>query len=177
MSSLTQPVQGMSDVTGGEARLWRWMEETARGVMERYGFAELRTPILEYESVFRRAVGETTDVVQKEMFAFERAGRRYCMRPEGTAGVMRHAAGMGPADAAGARWYYWGPMFRCERPQAGRKRQFHQCGVECLEEPSPVVTFFLLMVKGMLSDPLFSPVKHPVVVALSSTVPVTVVAV
>lgn len=139
MAPQTQPVQGMSDVTGGEARLWQWMEREARGVMDRYGFTELRTPILEYESVFRRTVGETTDVVQKEMFAFERGGRKYCMRPEGTAGVMRHAAGLGAADTAGARWFYWGPMFRCERPQAGRKRQFHQCGVECLEEPSPVV--------------------------------------
>ena len=139
MGSQTQPVQGMSDVTGGEARLWQWMEGRAREVMRRYGFKELRTPILEYESVFRRTVGETTDVVQKEMFAFERGGRKYCMRPEGTAGVMRHAAGLGPQETAGARWFYWGPMFRCERPQAGRKRQFHQCGVECLEEPSPVV--------------------------------------
>lgn len=139
MGTQTQPVQGMSDVTGAEARLWQWMEGRAREVMRRYGFTELRTPILEYESVFRRTVGETTDVVQKEMFAFERGGRKYCMRPEGTAGVMRHAAGLGPQETAGARWFYWGPMFRCERPQAGRKRQFHQCGVECLEEPSPVV--------------------------------------
>lgn len=139
MGTQTQPVQGMSDVTGAEARLWQWMEGRAREVMRRYGFTELRTPILEFESVFRRTVGETTDVVQKEMFAFERGGRKYCMRPEGTAGVMRHAAGLGPQETAGARWFYWGPMFRCERPQAGRKRQFHQCGVECLEEPSPVV--------------------------------------
>jgi len=139
MGTQTQPVQGMSDVTGGEARLWQWMEGKARETMRRYGFVELRTPILEYESVFRRTVGETTDVVQKEMYAFERGGRRYCMRPEGTAGVMRHAAGLGAQETAGARWFYWGPMFRCERPQAGRKRQFHQCGVECLEEPSPAV--------------------------------------
>ena len=139
MSSLTQPIQGMSDLAGGEARLWRWMEETARGVMGRYGFSELRTPLMEYESVFVRSIGDTTDVVQKEMYVFEKGGRRFCLRPEGTAGVMRHAAGLGPQETDGARWFYLGPMFRCERPQAGRKRQFHQCGVECLEAPSPVV--------------------------------------
>lgn len=139
MSSLTQPIQGMSDITGAELRLWQWMESVARGVMARYGFEELRTPLMEYESVFVRSIGDTTDVVQKEMYTFERAGRRFCLRPEGTAGVMRHAAGLGPQETDGARWFYLGPMFRCERPQAGRKRQFHQCGVECLEAPSPVV--------------------------------------
>ena len=139
MGSQNQPVQGMSDITGAEAALWRWMEGAARETMRRYGFTELRTPLVEHEEVFTRSLGGTTDVVQKEMYAFERGGRRYCLRPEGTAGVMRHAAGMGPADTAGARWFYWGPMFRCERPQAGRKRQFHQCGAECLEEPSPLV--------------------------------------
>lgn len=139
MSTLTQPIQGMSDITGAEVRLWRWMEETARGVMTRYGFEELRTPLMEHESVFVRSIGDTTDVVQKEMYVFEKGGRRYCLRPEGTAGVMRHAAGLGPQETDGARWFYLGPMFRCERPQAGRKRQFHQCGVECLEAPSPVV--------------------------------------
>lgn len=139
MSSLNQTVQGMSDITVPDIRLWRRLEEIARDVMTRYGFIELRTPIVEYEAVFTRSLGEATDVVQKEMYTFERGGRRLSLRPEGTAGVMRHAAGLGPAETAGARWFYIGPMFRCERPQAGRKRQFHQCGVECLEEPSPLV--------------------------------------
>ena len=129
----------MSDICGAEVRLWQRMERVAREVLARYGFEELRTPVVEYESVFTRSLGETTDVVQKEMYVFERGGRRLCLRPEGTAGVMRHAAGLGEAETDGARWYYIGPMFRCERPQAGRKRQFHQCGVECLEPPSPLV--------------------------------------
>ena len=129
----------MSDICGAEVRLWQRMECVAREVLARYGFEELRTPVVEYESVFTRSLGETTDVVQKEMYVFERGGRRLCLRPEGTAGVMRHAAGLGAADTDGSRWYYMGPMFRCERPQAGRKRQFHQCGVECLEPPSPLV--------------------------------------
>jgi histidyl-tRNA synthetase len=139
MSSANQPVQGMSDLVGTEVRLWQRIESLARDVMVRYGFEELRTPVVEFEAVFTRSLGETTDVVQKEMYVFERGGRRLCLRPEGTAGVMRHAAGLGAAETDGARWFYVGPMFRSERPQAGRKRQFHQCGVECLEPPSPLV--------------------------------------
>ncbi len=139
MSSANQPVQGMSDIAAPEVHLWQRMEQLARDVMVRYGFEELRTPVVEFEAVFTRSLGETTDVVQKEMYVFEKGGRRLCLRPEGTAGVMRYAAGLGAAETDGARWYYIGPMFRSERPQAGRKRQFHQCGVECLEPPSPLV--------------------------------------
>jgi histidyl-tRNA synthetase len=139
MSSANQPVQGMSDIAAPEVRLWQRIEDLARNTLARYGFEELRTPVVEYEAVFTRSLGETTDVVQKEMYVFERGGRRLCLRPEGTAGVMRHAAGLGASETDGARWYYVGPMFRSERPQAGRKRQFHQCGVECLEPPSPLV--------------------------------------
>lgn len=139
MSSANQPVQGMSDIAAPEVRLWQRIEGLARDVLARYGFEELRTPVVEFEAVFTRSLGETTDVVQKEMYVFEKGGRRLCLRPEGTAGVMRHAAGLGAQETDGARWYYIGPMFRSERPQAGRKRQFHQCGVECLEPPSPLV--------------------------------------
>ena len=139
MSNANQPVQGMSDITVPEVRLWQGLERSARDLLPRYGFEELRTPVVEFEAVFTRSLGETTDVVQKEMYVFEKGGRRLCLRPEGTAGVMRHAAGLGAAETDGARWYYIGPMFRSERPQAGRKRQFHQCGVECLEPPSPLV--------------------------------------
>lgn len=139
MSSANQPVQGMSDIAVPEVRLWQRLEQLARATMELYGFEELRTPVVEFETVFTRSLGETTDVVQKEMYVFEKGGRRLCLRPEGTAGVMRHAAGLGAQETDGARWYYVGPMFRSERPQAGRKRQFHQCGVECLEPPSPRV--------------------------------------
>ncbi|HOD99517.1 MAG TPA: histidine--tRNA ligase [Kiritimatiellia bacterium] len=139
MSSTTQPVQGMADIAAPEVRLWQRLEELGRAVLARYGFEELRTPIVEFEAVFTRSLGATTDVVQKEMYVFEKGGRRLCLRPEGTAGVMRHAAGLGEQETAGARWFYLGPMFRSERPQAGRRRQFHQLGVECLEPPSPLV--------------------------------------
>ena len=139
MSSVLQPVQGMSDIAAPEVRLWQRIERLARDVLARYGFEELRTPVVEFEALFTRSIGETTDVVQKEMYVFEKGGRRLALRPEGTAGVMRHAAGRGAQETDGARWFYVGPMFRSERPQAGRKRQFHQCGVECLEPPAPLV--------------------------------------
>ncbi len=139
MSTANQPVQGMSDIAAPEVRLWQRLEQLGRDVLARYGFEELRTPVVEFESVFTRSLGTTTDVVQKEMYVFEKGGRRLALRPEGTAGVMRHAAGRGAAETDGARWFYFGPMFRSERPQAGRRRQFHQCGVECLEPPAPLV--------------------------------------
>ena len=124
MSSPLQSVQGMSDIAAPDVRLWQRLEEIARATLARYGFEELRTPIVEFESVFTRSIGSTTDVVQKEMYVFEKGGRRLALRPEGTAGVMRYAAGLGPMETAGARWFYIGPMFRSERPQAGRRRQF-----------------------------------------------------
>lgn len=139
MSTANQPVQGMSDIAAPEVRLWQRLEQLGRDVLARYGFEELRTPVVEFESVFTRSLGTTTDVVQKEMYVFEKGGRRLALRPEGTAGVMRYAAGRGAAETDGARWFYFGPMFRSERPQAGRRRQFHQCGVECLEPPAPLV--------------------------------------
>ncbi|HMP95739.1 MAG TPA: histidine--tRNA ligase [Kiritimatiellia bacterium] len=131
-----QPVQGMSDIASPDIAVWQLLEQQARGVFARYGFSEVRTPLVERRSVFEHSLGDTTDVVQKEMYQFEDAGgRALVLRPEGTAGMMRHLAGMGQ-DAANARVYYIGPMFRRERPQAGRKRQFHQCGAEAIGEPN-----------------------------------------
>ena len=89
----------MSDIAAPEIAWWHRMEAVARDLMERHGFTELRTPIMEYEDLFTRSIGDTTDVVQKEMYSFERSHHRLCLRPEGTAGVMRHAAGLGPIEA------------------------------------------------------------------------------
>ena len=137
ISADAQPVQGMSDIAPPEIRLWQRVEAKTREVMALYGFEEIRTPIVEHTRVFTRAIGDTTDVVQKEMYTFEdRGGRQLSLRPEGTAGVLRYAAGLG-AEAVGKRFFYIGPMFRCERPQAGRKRQFHQLGIEAIGAPSP----------------------------------------
>ena len=100
MAKGLQPVQGMSDLTGGELRLWQGMEAVARRVFAAHGFAELRTPLLEDVSLFTRAVGETTSVVRKEMYDFEKGHLHLALRPEGTAGVIRHASTVGAQDAA-----------------------------------------------------------------------------
>jgi histidyl-tRNA synthetase len=132
-----QPIQGMSDLGPPEVRLWQRLEEQARRLLQLYGLDEVRTPLLEKTPVFLRSLGDTTDVVQKEMYTFaDRGGRSLTLRPEGTAGVIRYVASQGP-EAREARLYYIGPMFRSERPQAGRRRQFHQVGVELLGPPNP----------------------------------------
>ena len=137
-SSEFQSLQGMSDIHAPEIYLWRMIEERARKLFNCYGYEELRTPVLEKLSVFKRSIGDTTDVVQKEMYAFkDRGGRELAMCPEGTAGTIRHLAGRGE-EGLSARVFYIAPMFRCERPQAGRKRQFHQVGVEATGEPNPL---------------------------------------
>lgn len=127
----------MSDIASPEVEVWQALESTARGVLRRFDFRELRTPILEETSVYLHSLGDSSEIVTKQMYAFEtRGGKQVCMRPEGTAGVMRHLAGRGQ-EAQEARVYYLGPMFRAERPQAGRRRQFHQLGVECIAPASP----------------------------------------
>ena len=147
-----QPLQGMSDITAPEVRLWQWVESRARQVFRLYGCEEIRTPIPERTEVFVRALGEGTDVVQKEMYAFtDRGGRGIALRPEGTAGVMRYVAGA-VAPGQDARLYYLGPMFRAERPQAGRKRQFHQIGVEFIGSPSPVADAECIALQVHLMD-------------------------
>ena len=133
-----QPLQGMSDICAPEIWLWQMIEERSRTLFSGYGYEELRTPSLEKLSLFKRSIGDTTDVVQKEMYAFkDRGGRELALRPEGTAGTIRHLAGRGE-EGLSARVFYMAPMFRCERPQAGRKRQFHQVGVEAAGAPNPL---------------------------------------
>ena len=126
-----QPIQGMTDLAPPEITLWQRVESASRQLFDRYCFGEIRTPILEKSSVFLRSLGETTDVVQKEMYLFERGDQQIAVRPEGTASVMRFVALKGQ-DAQDARLFYIGPMFRGERPQAGRRRQFHQIGAEAI---------------------------------------------
>lgn len=134
-----QPLQGMTDLVAPEIDVWQRLESHARGLLACYGYSEIRTPILERYDLFVRSLGDETDVVQKEMYQFEdRGGRKVAMRPEGTAGVMRYVASHGQ-DTQDARLYYIGPMFRSERPQAGRKRQFHQLGVEAIGGASPAL--------------------------------------
>jgi histidyl-tRNA synthetase len=137
-STSYQPIQGMSDIASPDMALWQMIEQRAREVFARYRFSEVRTPILEKLELFTHSLGDTTDVVTKEMYTLEdRGGRKFALRPEGTAGAIRYVASGGD-ETAHARIFYMGPMFRCERPQAGRKRQFHQIGLEAVGEPNPL---------------------------------------
>ena len=139
MSTDYQPLQGMSDIFGNDAYLFREIENTAHRIFNNYGYSEVRTPILEKSDIFLHTLGGTSDIVQKEMYNFQdRGGRSIVLRPEGTAGVVRFLASKGETGL-NDKVYYLGPMFRCERPQAGRKRQFHQIGVEQTSNPNPLI--------------------------------------
>jgi len=127
--SKLQPVRGTHDLLGEDQRRHRHVVETARGVAGRYGFDEIATPIFEFTDVFKRTLGDTSDVVTKEMYSFvDRGGEDITLRPEGTAGVVRALISGGLAQDLPLKFFYAGPMFRYERPQKGRFRQFHQIG-------------------------------------------------
>lgn len=137
MSSL-QPVRGTHDLLPEDSRRHRRVEAVAFEVARRYGFGEIITPIFEFTEVFSRTLGDTSDVVTKEMYTFEdRGGESITLRPEGTAGVARAFISGGLAQNLPLKLFYRGPMFRYERPQKGRLRQFHQVGVELLGVESP----------------------------------------
>lgn len=145
MSSAPRSIRGMHDIPPAEISTWQRFEREARTVLGAYGFEEIRTPIVEKTAVFTRAIGEATDVVEKEMYTFEdRNGDSLSLRPEGTAGVVRAALQNGLLYAAPIRLWYMGPMFRHERPQKGRTRQFHQVGAEVFGAPGPDVDVELL---------------------------------
>jgi histidyl-tRNA synthetase len=128
-----QPVRGTQDLLPEAARRHRRVSETARAVAALYGFAEIATPIFEFTEVFSRPIGETTDIVAKEMYTFkDRGGEELTLRPENTAGVVRAVLSEGLVQETPLKFFYSGPMFRYERPQKGRFRQFHQIGVELL---------------------------------------------
>ena len=139
MSAPVSSLPGMSDILPEEATLWQWVEGRCREVLRNAGFGEIRTPILERTDLFVRTTGEGSEVVQKQMFTFDdRSGRSLSLRPEGTPSIMR-AYLSSQGDGGPVRWYYMGPMFRSERPQAGRKRQFHQLGAEAIGSESVIV--------------------------------------
>ena len=133
-----QPVRGTQDLLPDVIRRHRRINETARNVAELYGFAELATPIFEFTEVFARPIGEHTDIVAKEMYTFtDRGGEEVTLRPENTAGVVRAVLSNGLVQSAPLKFFYSGPMFRYERPQKGRFRQFHQIGVELIGVAQP----------------------------------------
>jgi histidyl-tRNA synthetase len=128
-----KPVRGTQDILPDEGRLYRHVEETAFRVAERYGFEEITTPIFEFTEVFSRTLGNTSDIVTKEMYTFEdKGGDSITLRPEGTAGIARAFISNGLQQDLPLKVFYKGPMFRYERPQKGRRRQFHQVGIEIL---------------------------------------------
>ena len=133
-----QSLRGMVDLLPERTPLWQRIEATARDHFRRAGVSEIRTPLLEVTELFARGIGEATDVVGKEMYSFLDRGERSCtLRPEGTASVVRAAIQHGLLGQGPQRLWYGGPMFRYERPQAGRQRQFHQIGVEMLAFADP----------------------------------------
>jgi len=133
--------KGTYDLLPEDLTKWHYLEEKLRSIFREYGYAEVRTPIFEHTELFQRGIGETTDIVEKEMFTFpDRAGRSLTLRPEGTASVVRAYLEHNLAASGGvSKLYYYGPMFRCEAPQAGRFRQFVQFGAEVLGSADPRV--------------------------------------
>ncbi|MBN1586859.1 MAG: histidine--tRNA ligase [Candidatus Omnitrophica bacterium] len=133
-------LRGTRDILPEECLRWQWLEGAARAIFRTYAYDEIRMPLLEDLAVFTRAVGETTEIVQKQMYTFrDRGDRDVCLRPEATASVVRAYLENGLTAAGRQKLYYLGPMFRAERPQAGRQRQFHQVGVENIGPSSPYV--------------------------------------
>ena len=134
MAEKLSAVKGMNDIAPPDSAVWEWLEERLRALMARYGFRNVRTPIVEPTALFIRGIGEVTDIVEKEMYSFEDRlnGEALTLRPEATAGVVRAAIEHNWLYEGPKRLYYMGPMFRHERPQRGRYRQFHQFGVEAL---------------------------------------------
>jgi histidyl-tRNA synthetase len=136
---LLRAVRGMNDILPEEVVRWHRLEAAFRRHVELHGYAEVRTPIIEHTALFRRQVGETTDIVEKEMYSFERHGDDLTVRPEGTAGAARaYVEHQVAAREPVSRWYYLGPMFRGERPAKGRYRQFYQAGCEIYGDAGPL---------------------------------------
>jgi histidyl-tRNA synthetase len=149
--STIRSIRGMKDTLPAEIAHWHFVEDTARAVLQSYGYREIRTPILEQTELFLRSIGEVTDIVEKEMYTFEdKGGDSLTMRPECTAAVVRACYQGGLVKNQTQRLWYNGPMFRHERPQKGRYRQFHQIGAEAYGMPGPEVDAELILMLARL---------------------------
>jgi len=150
-----QPVRGTQDLLPEAARRHRRVGETARVFAELYGFLEIATPIFEFKDVFARPIGEHTDIVAKEMYTFtDRGGEEVTLRPENTAGVVRAVLSNGLVQSLPLKFFYEGPMFRYERPQKGRFRQFHQIGIELIGVAQPQADIEVLALGRRILDAL-----------------------
>jgi histidyl-tRNA synthetase len=149
-------VKGMNDILPPASAQWEWLEAQVREVAARFAYRNIRTPILEHTALFVKGSGETTDIVEKEMYSFEDRlnGEQLTLRPENTPGVVRAAIEHNLTYDGGKRLYYMGPMFRHERPQRGRYRQFHQIGVEALGFAGPELDVEIMLMAQQLFDQL-----------------------
>ena len=146
-----QSIRGMNDLLPKQSATWQYLERAIADVLARYSYREIRFPILEQTELFKRAVGEVTDIVEKEMYSFDdRNGDSLSLRPEGTAGCVRACTENGLLHNQTQRLWYTGPMFRHERPQKGRLRQFHQVGVEAFGLTGPDIDAELLLITARL---------------------------
>lgn len=146
-----QSIRGMNDLLPEQSATWQYLERVVADVLSRYSYREIRFPIVEQTELFKRAVGEVTDIVEKEMYSFEdRNGDSLSLRPEGTAGCVRACTQNGLLHNQTQRLWYTGPMFRHERPQKGRLRQFHQIGVEAFGLTGPDIDAELLLITARL---------------------------
>ena len=137
--TLLQPARGMHDLLPLEHQKHSFITETAQRIAVRAGFAEMSTPLMEFKDVFKRTLGDGSDIVSKEMYEIvERGGEEIVLRPEGTAGVARAILSNGLTQSMPCKFFYAGPMFRYERPQKGRLRQLHQIGVELFGVAEPL---------------------------------------
>ncbi|WP_207887482.1 histidine--tRNA ligase [Pseudomonas sp. 30_B] len=152
MSKSLQAIRGMNDILPEQTPAWRYLESTFAELLDGYGYKEIRMPILEFTELFARGIGEGTDVVDKEMYTFlDRNGESLTMRPEGTAGCVRAVLEHGLSGGGQVqKLWYTGPMFRYEKPQKGRYRQFHQIGVEVFNLPGPDIDAELIILTWRL---------------------------
>ncbi len=151
MAKQIQAIRGMKDILPQQTPLWQFLEERVRDVLNRYGYDEIRMPIVEMTELFKRSIGEVTDIVEKEMYTFEdRNGDSLTLRPEGTAGCVRAGLESGLIFNQTQRLWYQGPMFRHEKPQKGRYRQFHQIGVETFGLEGPDIDLELILITARL---------------------------
>ncbi|RTQ37154.1 histidine--tRNA ligase [Variovorax gossypii] len=156
MAEKLNAVKGMNDILPPESARWEWLEATVRDLMGRYAYRNVRTPILEHTALFVRGIGEVTDIVEKEMYSFQDRSDKYgdndhlTLRPENTAGLVRAVIEHNMLYDGGKRLWYTGPMFRREKPQRGRFRQFHQIGAEALGFAGPDVDAELILLASAL---------------------------
>jgi histidyl-tRNA synthetase len=151
LSQKITSIRGMNDILPAQTPLWQWLEGRVRTLLQSYGYGEIRMPIVEQTELFKRSIGEVTDIVEKEMYTFDdRNGDSLTLRPEGTASCVRAAEQHGLLYNQVQRLWYCGPMFRHERPQAGRYRQFHQIGVEAFGMQGPDIDAELILLTARL---------------------------